>query len=292
MPVTFSNEAIHLAEMHFGPAGYPADTRGSPRRAFQMIREAGLDAMEYAAVYGLRISEERAAALGALADEYGITMSMHAAYYISLASKSDEIRNRSKERLVAGLIFAPLMRVKRIVFHAGGYCGLTPEDAYKVVRNALKEIGTTVLRRGKGALLAPETAGKLGAFGSVEELVRLCAEVDGLIPTIDWAHLHARTQGQMDNKDNYLRVLDTFERELGNRFVHNMHFHVSGIEYSQAGEKAHRPLGQKWGPDILPLLQIVREVGYRPTFISETPNPIHGALYTKLLLDELEKSTE
>ena len=292
MPATFSNEAIHLEEMHFGPAGYPADTHGSPRKAFQMIREAGLDAMEYAAVYGLRISEERAAALGALAEENGIIMSMHAAYYISLASKSDEIRSRSKERLVAGLRFAPMMRVKRIVFHAGGYCGLAPEDAYKVVGDSLREVGAAVGRRGKGALLAPETAGKLGAFGSVEELVKLCSEDDCLIPTIDWAHLHARTQGQMDNKDSYLRVLDTFERELGDRFVDNMHFHVSGIEYSQGGEKAHRPLGHKWGPDILPLLQIVKEVGYRPTFISETPNPIHGALYTKLLFDELEKSTQ
>jgi deoxyribonuclease-4 len=68
-----------------------------------------------------------------------------------------------------------------------------------------------------------------------------------------------------------------------------MHFHVSGIEYTAAGESSHKPLGKEWGPDILPLVEIVCEVGYKPTFISESPQPILGALYTKYLFEELEK---
>jgi deoxyribonuclease-4 len=68
-----------------------------------------------------------------------------------------------------------------------------------------------------------------------------------------------------------------------------MHFHISGIIFTQAGEKAHRPLGEEWGPDILPLIEITKEVGYKPTFISETPTPLKGALYAKFLLAELEK---
>jgi len=259
------------------------------RKAFKMIHDAGLDALEYAAVYGLRMKEQSAMTLGAAARDHGIVMSMHAAYYISLVSKSKQTRRNSIERLVKSLQFAPLMGVTRIVFHAGGYSGLTPEEAYPVVKNSLQEVWETAGHSGKGALLAPETAGKLGAFGSVDELIRLCTELDGFIPTIDWAHLYARTQGYMNDKDSYLKILSRFEGALGRKFVNNMHFHVSGIEYTSAGEKAHRPLGEGWGPDLLPLLEIVSETGYKPTFISETPNPILGALYTKLLLEELEK---
>jgi deoxyribonuclease-4 len=71
-----------------------------------------------------------------------------------------------------------------------------------------------------------------------------------------------------------------------------MHFHVSGITYTAAGEKSHRPLGDSWGPDILPLMEIISETGYHPVIISETPHPIQGALYAKFLLEELEKKKE
>ncbi|MFW9800236.1 MAG: hypothetical protein ACFFD9_07365, partial [Candidatus Thorarchaeota archaeon] len=58
------------------------------------------------------------------------------------------------------------------------------------------------------------------------------------------------------------------------------------------GEESHKPLGGRWGPDIVPLMETVIEVGYKPTFISETPNPLRGALYAKALYDELEKIKE
>ena len=278
-----------MEEIRFGPAGYPEKAKGKPERAFEILKEAGLTAFEYAAVYGLRTSEEKARVLGNLAKSTGITMSMHAAYYINLASKSDDIRQRSKMRLEKALRFAPLMGVKRIVFHVGTYGGLIPEEAHKVVRSALQEVWEKAGHLGEGAYLAPEIAGKINAYGSVEEIAKLCAESDGLIPTIDWAHMYARTQGKCNNKQSYLEILGVFEDALGSLFVSNMHFHISGIIFTQAGEKAHRPLGEEWGPDILPLIEMTKEVGYKPTFISETPTPLKGALYAKFLLAELEK---
>ncbi|MHA2069317.1 MAG: TIM barrel protein, partial [Candidatus Thorarchaeota archaeon] len=162
------------------------------------------------------------------------------------------------------------------------------EEAYSVVRDAIEEIWDKAGHRGEGAILMPETAGKLGAFGSVDELLRLCQDVDGCLPTIDWAHLYARSQGEVNDRDSYLEIISRFENQLGNRFVDNMHFHVSGITYTKRGEKAHRPMGGKWGPDIVPLMQIMKEVGYTPTFISEAPDPLKGALYTKYLFESLE----
>ena len=283
---------ISLDRVRFGPAGYPAEARGKPQRVFEIFSEVGADAFEFAAVHGLRTKEDKAKVLGDLAREHDISMSLHAAYYINLASKSNEIRERSKNRLRKALRYAPLMAVKRIVFHPGTHGGLPKDEAFRVIRDSLREVWESSGHLGDGAFLAPEIAGKIGSFGSVDQIIRLCQEVEGCIPTIDWAHLYARSQGQVNDKENYLNIIGRFEKELGNTFVKNMHFHVSGIVYTEKGESAHRPMGDEWGPDILPLVEIVQEVGYKPTFISESPNPLEGALYVKYLFEEMEKSKQ
>jgi deoxyribonuclease-4 len=276
----------------FGPAGYPSEARGNVKRVFQILTEAGLDALEYAAVHGLKTKEDKAKIIGELARESGITMSMHAAYYISLASKTPSIRESSKERLVKALRFAPLMNVKRIVFHPGYLGGFRKDEAHIVIRDALRSVWETAGAQGGGAVLAPEIAGNLSAYGSIDQIIKLCQEVEGCIPTIDWAHLYARSEGEVNDKQSYLKILTRFEDELGELFVRNMHFHISGITFTEKGEAAHRPLGQEWGPDILPLVEVVCETGYVPTFISESTNPLQGALYAKFLYEELEKGSK
>ncbi len=278
-----------LTKVLFGPAGYPSEARGNVKRVFSILHEAGLDAFEYAAVHGLRTKERKAEEIGDFAKKFKISMSMHSAYYISLASKTPRIRETSKERLVKALRFAPLMRVKRVVFHPGFPGGLSEDEAHMVIRDALRDVWEVAGDSGGGAVLAPEIAGKLSAYGSVDQIIRLCQEVDGCIPTIDWAHLYARSQGEINDHDGYRKVLTHFEDELGELFISNMHFHISGITFTDKGEATHQPLGQEWGPDILPLIEVVRECGYKPTFISESTNPLQGALYAKFLFDELEK---
>lgn len=276
----------------FGPAGYPNEARGNVKRVFGILRETEMDALEYAAVYGLQTKQDKARLIGELARDSGVSMSLHAAYYISLASRTPRIRESSKNRLIKALKFAPLMNVKRIVFHPGSMVGLGENEAHKVIADGLKSVWQTAGDLGGGALLAPEIAGKLSAFGSLEQIIRLCQDVEGCIPTIDWAHLYARSQGIINDKESYLKVLHRLEDELGELFVDNMHFHVSGISFTEKGEAAHRPLGKEWGPDIFPLVEVVREYGYKPTFISESTNPLQGALYTKFLFEELEKGSK
>ena len=279
---------IKLSQVNFGPAGYPADARGKIERVFQILVDAGMNALEYAAVHGLRTSEERAKQIGDLARSNNITMSMHAAYYINIASKDPQIRERSKQRLIKALKFAPLMAVKRIVFHPGTFGGLSPEEAHIVMRDSLQSVWEEAGHLGNGAFLAPEIAGKLSMFGSIEQIIRICQDVDGCIPTIDWAHLYARRQGKMNDKESYLKVINQFENELGKLFLDNMHFHISAIAFTEKGEASHKPFGGEWGPDLYPLMEVVHEVGYKPTFICESPNPLQGALYAKFLLEEME----
>ena len=280
---------ILLKQVRFGPAGYPADARGSIRRVFEILTNAGMNALEYAAVHGLRTSEEKATQIGTLARQNKISMSLHAAYYISLASKNIQIRERSRQRLIKALRFAPSMAVRRIVFHPGTHGGLSKDEAYIVIRDSLRSVWEEAGHLGGGAFLAPEIAGKLSMFGSIEQIIELCQEVEGCIPTIDWAHLYARRQGKLENKNDYLKVIEQFESELGDLFIDNMHFHISAISFTEKGEASHQAFGGEWGPDLYPLMELVNEVGYKPTFICESPNPLQGALYAKILLEEIQK---
>jgi deoxyribonuclease-4 len=225
-----------------------------------------------------------------LASKSRIQMSMHAAYYINLASKNPDIRERSKQRLIKALIFAPLMDIRRVVFHPGTMGGMSPEDAHAVVRDALRSVREEVGGRGGETLLAPEIAGKIAMYGSVDQIIALCRDVEGCIPTIDWAHLYARSQGRVNGREDYLKTLGLFERELGSLFVNNMHFHFSGITFTERGEASHKPVGEEWGPDLYPLLEIVQEVGYKPTFICESPNPLQGALFAKYMFEQIERN--
>ncbi len=277
---------IALSKIRFGPSGYPKEAKGKPQRVFQILKESSLDALEYAAVYGLRTSKDAATILGDLARKSGVQMSMHAAYFINLASKKEETRKRSKERLVKALQFAPLMGVKRIVFHPGTRGGLSDEETFRIIRGAMEE-AWEIAGAGSGAFLAPEVAGKLNAYGSLEDIIRLCEGHEGFIPTIDWAHLYARRHGEFGTYDDYYRVIVRFEEALGDQFTKNMHFHISGIDYTEAGESAHYPLGTDWGPDIAPLMDLLCDHDYHPVIISETPVSIQGALYAKALYEEL-----
>lgn len=279
---------IFLQEVLFGPAGYPDAARGDLKRVFRILVDAGVTALEYAAVHGLRTSEENAKQIGELARQNKIMMSMHEAYYINLASKDQRIRERSRQRLVKAIKFSPLMNVRRIVFHPGTLGGMTPMDAHAVVRDALRSIWEEAGQLGRGPFLAPEIAGKIAMYGSVDQIISLCNDVEGCIPTIDWAHLYARSQGQTNDRESYLKILTRFESELGSLFVDNMHFHISGITFTEKGEVSHQPCGEEWGPDLYPLVEIVHELGYKPTFICESPNPLQGALFAKFLFEQIE----
>jgi deoxyribonuclease IV len=285
----YPGRVIALSRIRFGPAGYPDDAKGKLDEVFQILTEGGLSALEYAATYGLRIGEKKALKLATLASKHDIAMSIHGAYYINLASNKEKTRKRSKARLVKALRFAPMMGVKRIVFHPGTYGGLSPEEAFTVIRDGMQQAIEEAGHEANDTVLAPEIAGKKSMYGSPGQIIRLCQELDSTIPCIDWAHLYARTGGDIGDKDSYSRVLAIFEDALGDTFTDNMHFHVSGIVFDEKGEKSHRPLGDDWGPDIMPLMELVLENGYKPTFISETPNPLRGAIYAKILRDKLSE---
>jgi len=264
--------------IRFGTVGSPQTTNasGTPA-AIAHIRALGLDHLEIAWVQSVRVSDETCAEIKAAGEKHDVTISIHAPYYINLNSQTSELMAKSDERLLAAARKGYLAGAKDIIFHPGSYHSQPPEQVYERAKEKLLEI-TGILKKEKVKVnLRPETMGKGAMFGTLEEVVQLSKDVPGVLPCIDWAHLHARTgNGTFNSYEEFSAALDTVKAVLGDKGLKKLHFHISGIDYGPKGEKAHLPLNEA---DIRyrELLQAFIDYGVQATAAIEAPLPFHTA---------------
>ncbi len=263
--------------IRFGPAGKPVDLKGADYvRAIEYIAlEEGLDALEYEAVRGVRISQKKAYEIRLAAERHGVVLSMHAPYYINLASTDEGTVRKSQERLMAAIEAASWMGAYAVVFHPGYYKGNpSREHALRRVVDALRPVAEWMRQRGiRGVWMSPETTGKRSQVGDVDEVIAICREVEYCRPTVDWAHLYARYQGQFVVKlDDVVRTVERIEKELGSWAVKPLHTHFSKIEYGEGGEREHHNLSEEgYGPDFHLVCEAYKQLGIEAVVISESP---------------------
>lgn len=262
--------------LRFGTVGSPATTPkpGTPA-AIEYSRLLGLDHLEIAWVQSVRVSDEMCATIKAAAEVHGITLSIHAPYYINLNSQSADLMRKSDERLLAAARKGFLAGARDIVFHPGSYHNQPPEEVYERVAEKLRELRAILDSEGVDVILRPETMGKPAVFGTLEETLQLSRDIPGVLPCIDFAHLHART-GQLNSYEEFAAILDAVEAALGERGLHNLHAHLSGIAYGPRGEREHLPLNEA-DLHYRALLQALINRGARGTVGVEAPEPFHVA---------------
>lgn len=264
--------------LRFGTVGSPQTTpdSGTPA-AVRHSREIGLDHLEIAWTRSVRVSDETCAEIKAAAEDCNITLSVHAPYFINLNSQTDEKMRKSDERLLAAARAGYKSGATDIVFHPGSYHKQPPEDVYARIRDQLAYIAETLRDEGVEVTLRPETMGKKAVFGTLEENLRLSQDVPGVLPCIDWAHLYARTgNGTFNTRAEYERALDTMGEMLGEDALKQVHFHMSGISYTERGEKAHIPLYQS-EQHYVALFEVFLDYGLEGTIGIEAPHPFHTA---------------
>ena len=259
-----------MKEVRFGPAGRPIGYKGKTDNVCSYIKEIGLDAFEYQATYGVRISKQSALKLKENAEKNNVLVSMHGPYYINLCSQKDETITKSIERLVQSAKAADWLNAYRIVFHTGFYTKYSPEEAMEKTKKAINELlEKCESAEIKNYTFAPETTGKKSQLGSLDELIDICQSFDNFVPTVDFAHVHARSGGSIKSKEDYAKIFDKLESELG---LQTLHSHFTKIEYTDAGERKHHILDDKnYGPPLTPLLELISENDYNVTIICETP---------------------
>lgn len=192
----------------------------------------GISACEIAFTYGVYIKEEEDAILiGKKAKELGISLSIHAPYWINLNSLEKAKIEKSKYYILDCLRVGSLLGATNVVFHAGFYGKDTREKTYESIKNNIIEILNESKKRGYTCQLAPETMGKVNVFGSVEEISNLVKDT-GCSFCIDFAHILAR------EKDYCFEKVKTLFPQK------KWHIHFSGIEYGEKGEKRHLKMEQ------------------------------------------------
>jgi deoxyribonuclease-4 len=96
----------------------------------------------------------------------------------------------------------------------------------------------TLQKEGNKVMISPEVTGRPSQFGTLEELLNLSSEIEGVALCIDFSHWHART-GKANSYQEFSDILDRVEKKLGRRGLDNMHVHLSGIAYGNKGEIKH-----------------------------------------------------
>ncbi len=223
----------------FGTGGVPVSAESrSTEAGIERIAELGLGCMEVEFVQGVKMSPEVAVSAGKLAAEKHVVLTAHAPYYINLNSAERQKVHMSKERILQTARIAGLLGARSITFHAAFYLADSPVDTYTAVKTQLLKVMNTLRDEDNTVVIRPEVAGKRSQFGTIEELLQLSADMDGVAPCIDFSHWHART-GQANSYPEFVEVLDLIEARLDRQALDDMHIHVSGIAYGLKGEIKH-----------------------------------------------------
>ena len=261
----------------FGPAGNSdsfSKTHKSSLDAPGWIADFGLDCYEYQCGKGVRVSRTMAEELGRRAEERGIALSLHAPYFINLANPDSDSREKTIGYITAACLAADWMGAGRVVIHSGALMKRTRRQAQDIALDTLREVIAACDDQGfEHIALCPETMGKLGQLGDLDEVLELCTLDERLVPCIDFGHLYARSLGADDGQEAFCRMLDRVEEVLGAERAARFHSHFSCIEFTpNGGEKCHRTFADHggYGPDWAPLAAEIARRGWSPTFICES----------------------
>ena len=220
----------------FGPAGNSDSFAAAGFKATVdapgWLRGLGLDAYEYQCGRGVNIGDETAAKIGAAARAHGITLSLHTPYYINLSSNEPERMQKNIGYVLRSCQAAAAMGAGHLVVHCGGVGKQSRDKAFAHTIENVRAILDAVDGAGyTGQTICLETMGKQSVIGSAEEICKLVALDDRLLPCIDFGHLNARTVGGCNSYEAFCALFDLMENEIGHERTAHFHSHFSKIEY-------------------------------------------------------------
>lgn len=259
----------------FGPAGSPNRFKEAKFKSTldlpQWLKDQGLDTLEYACGRGIVMGEEFAGKFAVATKEADIKLSMHAPYFINLATEEPEKQEKTWKYLADSVKFSKMMGADRIVFHPGS----AAKDRMAALERALKLFARFLewmeeVDPENKIRLGIETHGKANQMGNISELIALCKlNPKRVIPVIDWSHLYAVQNGGFDEAGEYQAILELLAKELGDHILENLHMHFSAIEYGPSGEVRHWTFADNFGPNREPLIEALIKVNGTGRIICE-----------------------
>lgn len=248
---------------------------GSPAvEGLKLVSSLGLDAAEVEFVRGVYMNIDTAKEVGEVAKKLGISLSIHAPYYVNLASEDKQKIIDSKKRLFDSCERGFYLGANYVVFHPAYYGKLKKEDCYEIVKSGILDVQDALDENGFDKVkLCPETTGKGSQFGDIDELISLVKEIKcGLC--VDFAHIYARNLGKIDY-DYVCKLIKN---------VKHLTAHFTGIEFTSKGERRHVNTEPERARELLSYLKKYK-IDIR--IINESPRSVEDALMMKKILKEI-----
>jgi deoxyribonuclease IV len=256
-----------MGRIRVGPARCPS--RESPELAVELLLERGYDACELDFEGGFWLDYPWAERLGEVGREHDVALSVHAPLF---AFPGHPDAKKSKMALgaldrTAGIATAAGAEV--VVVHPGFWLGRTPEQSLDDVVASLATLREKLESKGRRVAFGVEVMGRVSELGSIEHVVSIASRLDWVRPVIDFAHMHATSDGAFTEAEAFAAVLEAADAviEPGAPF----HIHFSDIAYANRNETKHLPYGE--GTLRADPLRAALERFDRPaTVISESPD--------------------
>ncbi len=272
-----------VKDLLFGTAGVPESSpQTSTLSAVAHVHALGLDALEVEFVRGVKIGTEAAHKIRDKAATLGVRLSVHAPYYINFNSPEAGKRIQSQDHLLRSARMARELGAGNAVFHAGYYHASSAEAVRAAIIKELREVLSILKSERNPVRLRIETMGKLSQVGSLEDVITLCQEVEGLAPCLDFSHMYARDNGKGNSYLDFHRILRKVEKRLGRAALEDVHIHISGIAFNPKGEVKHLNLPEtayrydEW-------IAALRDTRVTGTVICESPARENDARMLKAL---------
>ena len=255
-------------KLHFGPARVPS--RDSPEAAVAAILDRGLSACEIDFETGFWMSYEFAEELGALARNADVALSVHA----PLAGFMGHAERGKKLNMAVGMLdhsagIAKTAGAELVVFHPGFLLGRTREDAIDSVVEQLGELRERLVGKDRDVPFGIEVMGRVRELGSAEDVIEISRRLGWVRPVLDFAHMHATSDGTFLSAEPFVEALDAVDEVLEPGAP--VHIHFSDIQFANRNETKHLPYGEGT-LRAEPLRDALARFERPATVISESPD--------------------
>ena len=283
--------------LRLGPAGVPLSCKGRTIvEGMDDITTLGLDAMEIQTVRTVQPKNfDQYWQAGILSWKSDLEMNLHGPYYAELLGSRRE-RNRTLTKMEASMQAGKIVNARHLVYHVGPYGEYEPgAEANEQVANIFAGVVDRVgqiwgdeseeedyaafpwVHDAKPSLVGIETSGRQDLWGTVEEVIDVCNHVEGTVPVLNIAHIHARGHGRMRTSEDYSELFEQVRKKYGGK---KFYCHFAGIEH-RMGNALHYTQIKKSDLKFEPFAEFLAEEGdwLDITIISDSPLLEHDAMY-------------
>ncbi len=272
-----------MEKLLFGVSGLPIGS-GSKKinyaSGIEYVKSIGLDAMELLFVRSVNVTHKNSHKILKTKLDNDFYLSAHGSYYVNLNAEEHEKQEQSLGRIISAAEALSMVKGRSLVLHPGFYMKNSKEETYNTIKENLLRLPYI------GIDYRLETTGKGTQFGTLEELVSLCKEVDSCKLCIDFSHIHARQNGSLKGYKDFANILQYVLDELGRPALDDLHMHMGGINYSVKGERHHLPLAES-DFNYVECLKALKDFNVKGCVIAEGPLVEKDALLLKNTFEKL-----